>query len=144
MFHALVLALPLGILAQDPARDSIRESHPRLTRLVTLDSYHPFTPPEDARAWSERRAYDRTTEVSVYVHREHRRRKVGRTLLAELVGRARNAGLRVLLARIAEGNEGSTRLFRAAGFKSVGTMRRVGEKHGRVLDVELMEFHLEE
>ena len=27
-------------------------------------------------AWSERRAYDRTAEVSVYVHREHRRRKV--------------------------------------------------------------------
>ncbi len=96
------------------------------------------------KAWSDRRAYDRTAEISVYVHREHRRRNVGRVVLAELVARARNAGLGVLLARIAGGNEGSTRMFRGAGFKPIGTMRRVGEKHGQVLDVELMDLQIEE
>jgi len=94
-------------------------------------------------AWSDRRAYDRTAEVSVYVHRDHRNRGFGRALLGELIARARPAGLRVLLARIAEGNDGSLRLFGNAGFTSIGTMRRVGEKHGRVLDVEMMDLQLE-
>jgi L-amino acid N-acyltransferase YncA len=29
------------------------------------------------------------------------------------------------------------------GFTSIGTMRRVGEKFGRILDVELLELHVD-
>jgi L-amino acid N-acyltransferase YncA len=41
----------------------------------------------------------------------------------------------VLLARITSGSSVSLRLHRYLGFGSIGTMRRVGKKHGRVLDV---------
>jgi phosphinothricin acetyltransferase len=49
----------------------------------------------------------------------------------------------VILARIAEGNPASIRLHQSLGFERIGTMRRVGEKFGRVLDVELMQLHLD-
>jgi L-amino acid N-acyltransferase YncA len=93
--------------------------------------------------WSDRCAYARSAENSVYVHTDARGRGVGSVLLAELIGRARAAGVCVLLARIAEGNPASIRLHEAAGFVPVGVMRRVGEKFGRILDVHLMQNHLD-
>jgi len=93
--------------------------------------------------WSPRPAYARTAECSVYVAREDRGRGVGRALLRALLDRARAAGIAVVLARIAEGNPASVRLHEAAGFREIGTMRRVGEKFGRVLDVLLMDLHLD-
>lgn len=93
--------------------------------------------------WSPRPAYARTAENAVYVDESARGRGVGRALLEELLRRARRAGIRVVVARIAEGNPASVALHRAMGYQRIGVMRRVGEKFGRVLDVELMDVHLE-
>jgi phosphinothricin acetyltransferase len=68
---------------------------------------------------------------------------VGRALLSDLVRRGRSAGLGVLLARITSESEASFDLHRALGFTTIGVMRRVGEKFGRILDVELMDLHLD-
>jgi phosphinothricin acetyltransferase len=94
-------------------------------------------------AWSPRGAYARTVEVSVYVDASHRRSGIGRLLLAAIIERARAAGVGVLLARIAEANDASVALFESFGFGHIGTQRRCGEKFGRILDVELMDFHLD-
>lgn len=93
--------------------------------------------------WSDRCAYARAAETSVYVHREQRGRGVGRALLEELIARARRAELGVLLARVCSEGAASLRLHRACGFSSIGTMRRVGEKFGRLLDVILLELQLD-
>lgn len=93
--------------------------------------------------WSDRCAYARSAENSVYVHKDARGRGVGRELMRALIARARGAGVCVLLARIAEGNPASVALHRAMGFEPIGTMRRVGEKFGRILDVELMQLHMD-
>ena len=94
-------------------------------------------------AWSDRCAYARAAEVSVSVHQDHRGRGIGRALLADLIARGRAAGLGVLLARIESSGAASLALHRARGFKPIGTMRRVGEKSGRILDVELLDLHLD-
>jgi L-amino acid N-acyltransferase len=94
-------------------------------------------------AWSTRCAYERAAEVSVYVDQQHRGRGVGRALLTALAERARRAGVGVLLARIESSGQASLNLFRSLGFTSIGTMRRVGEKFGRILDVELLDLHLD-
>jgi phosphinothricin acetyltransferase len=93
--------------------------------------------------WSDRSAYARSAENSVYVHTDWRGRGVARALMTELLARARAGGLSVVLARIAEGNPASIRLHRSLGFQRIGTMRRVGEKFGRILDVEMMQVHLD-
>lgn len=93
--------------------------------------------------WSEKGAYARTAEVSVYVDRDHRGEGVGKELLTALIARAPAGGIAVLLARIADANPQSIALHEAAGFGPVGVQRRCGEKFGRVLDVALMDLHLD-
>jgi phosphinothricin acetyltransferase len=91
--------------------------------------------------WSDRRAYTRAAEVSVYVHPDHRGRRVGQSLLEGLIDRARDAGLGVLLARICTEGEASLRLHKKMGFGNIGTMQQVGEKFGRLLDVAILDLH---
>ncbi len=90
--------------------------------------------------WSERKAYDGTAEVSVYVDPQYRGRGIGRLLLGALLREGKRLGLRTLLARIAEGNPVSLRLHKSAGFRRVGTMHTVGFKFGRWIDVHLLEY----
>jgi phosphinothricin acetyltransferase len=93
--------------------------------------------------WSPRPAYDRAVETSVYIAASHRGRGVGRALMLDLIDRCRAAGAGVLLARIVEGNPASLRLHESLGFQTVGITRRIGEKFGRILDVRIMDLHLD-
>lgn len=93
--------------------------------------------------WSEKGAYARTAEVSVYVDRRHRGEGIGRRLLEALIARAPSGGIAVLLARIAGANPESISLHESLGFELIGVQRRSGEKLGRVLDVALMDLHLD-
>jgi L-amino acid N-acyltransferase YncA len=93
--------------------------------------------------YSDRSAYARTSESSVYVHRDHQGRGIGRALLVSLIATAKEVGLSVLLARITSESAVSVALHEALGFQRIGTMRRVGEKFGRVLDVALLDLHLD-
>ena len=93
--------------------------------------------------WSPRGAYARTGEVSVYLQRSARGRGIGRRLLAELIAVAPRGGIAVLLARIAGENPASVALHEGLGFNHIGTQARAGEKFGRVLDVDLMDLHLD-
>jgi L-amino acid N-acyltransferase YncA len=89
--------------------------------------------------YRDRPAYATTVEDSVYVHRDHRRRGVGRLLLAELVRLGRLHGFHAMIARIVGGHEASIALHRACGFDLVGVEREVGRKFGRWLDVVVMQ-----
>ena len=94
--------------------------------------------------WSDRCAYRRAAEVSVYIHAEARGKRLGTTLLKTLLDHAPSHGVYVLFARIAEGNPVSLRLHHACGFRTLCTMARVGEKFGRILDVDLLSIDLED
>lgn len=93
--------------------------------------------------WSPKGAYRRTGEVSVYVDGATRGGGIGSRLLEELVDRARGTEVKALLARVALPNPASIAIHEAAGFRSFGTQRRCGEKLGQILDVELMDLHLD-
>lgn len=95
-------------------------------------------------AWSPRGAYRRSGEVSEYVDADHRGHGIGTALLRALIDRARGTEVAVVLARIALPNPASIAMHEAVGFRSIGTQRRVGEKLGRLLDVELMDLHLDQ
>jgi L-amino acid N-acyltransferase YncA len=89
--------------------------------------------------WRDRPAYSTTVEDSVYVHRDHQRRGIGRALLTELVSTATAHGFHACMARIVGGHDASIALHADCGFEIVGTEREVGRKFGRWLDVVVME-----
>lgn len=90
--------------------------------------------------YSERPAYARTAEISVYVDETHQLRGLGRSLTVALLQTAAHVGLHSILARICTENGGSIAMVRSLGFTEAGTMREVGCKFGRWLDVATWEF----
>ena len=96
-----------------------------------------------ASPFRERPAYHRTRETSVYLHRAARRERLGTRLYAELLTRLRAAGFHTALALIALPNPGSVRLHEQHGFALVGTMREVGDKQERLIDVGIYQLMLQ-
>jgi phosphinothricin acetyltransferase len=92
--------------------------------------------------YKERAAYRTTVEDSVYVHRDHTGRGIGRLLLGGLVGIARDSGFHSVIARIEAGGAASLALHTSCGFDLVGVERQVGRKFGRWLDVAVMQIVL--
>ncbi|MBM2577024.1 N-acetyltransferase [Jannaschia sp. Os4] len=80
---------------------------------------------------SSRETYRGVGEVSLYVASRVRGRGVGARLLAELVDASEMAGWWTLAASIFPENEGSLKVFGAAGFREVGRRARIGRMaHG--------------
>ncbi len=90
-------------------------------------------------AWSDRCAYSDTAEISLYVEESHRNKGIGRKLSEAAIKAGRDAGIHVLIARIAEGNADSIHIAESQGFEHIGIMREVGRKFGKLLDVYLMQ-----
>ncbi len=89
--------------------------------------------------WSDRCAYSDTAEISLYVKEEHQGKGIGRKLLESIMVEGQKAGLHTVIARVAQGGEASANLHRSVGFEHIGTMKEVGRKFGRLLDVHLMQ-----
>jgi phosphinothricin acetyltransferase len=93
--------------------------------------------------WSDRPAYDRTAETSFYVQSAYRGRGIGRQLKNAIVGEALRLGYHTLIARVAQGSVESIHLNKSVGFVHVGTLKEVGRKFDRWLDVHIMQKILE-
>ncbi len=93
-----------------------------------------------ATPFRSRSAYRYVAENAVYVAHDAHRRGVGRALMDGLIARCEALGLRQIMAVIGDsGNAGSIGLHAAVGFEPVGVFRNVGYKHGRWLDIVLMQ-----
>jgi L-amino acid N-acyltransferase YncA len=93
--------------------------------------------------WSDRRAYDGTAETSFYVKSEFRGQGIGRALKDATIAEARRLKFHTLIARVAEGSDASLHLNASVGFVHVGTLKEVGRKFGRLLDVHILQNMLE-
>lgn len=92
-----------------------------------------------ASAWNERSAYKFTTQDSVYVDGDLRRRGFGRALLEALIARCRVDGKRQMIAAIGGGSAPSVGLHAACGFAEIGRARAIGFKFGAWHDVVYMQ-----
>lgn len=88
-----------------------------------------------ATTWKPRAAYDRTVETTIYLGPLATGQGLGRRLYAMLLDELQRAGLHALLGGIALPNAASVGLHEALGFTHVGTLRQVGFKCGRWVDV---------
>lgn len=102
--------------------------------LLGFGSYGTF------RAWP---AYKYTVEHSVYVHKEHRGRGLGRIVLEKLIEAARQNDVHAMIGGIDATNSASIALHERLGFKHAGTLPQVGFKFGRWLDLAFYQLLLD-
>jgi phosphinothricin acetyltransferase len=85
-------------------------------------------------------AYRFTVEDSIYVAPDRQGSGVGRALLVALIEACEALGFRQMVAVIGDSaSQGSIRLHESLGFRPVGVLEAIGFKHGRWLDVVLMQ-----
>lgn len=92
--------------------------------------------------WSAKAAYDLSAEISIYFLPENQGKGYGNQLLPAILEAGKSGGLHTIIARITEGNEVSIHLHKKFGFESVGTLKEVGNKFNRFIDVHLMQLML--
>ena len=109
--------------AEHPLLVAEREGH--LAGYATLSPYR------------EKEAYRSTAELSVYVGRQDRGKGVATALMHRILeSAAETETLHTVVSVITAGNEASRALHRKFGFEYCGTIKEVGRKFGRYLDIE--------
>jgi L-amino acid N-acyltransferase YncA len=87
-----------------------------------------------------RPAYRWTVEDSIYLDPQFQRQGIGGLLMRQLLADVETRGFRQMIALVGDStNAASVALHAAAGFQRIGTLRSVGFKHGRWLDVVMMQ-----
>ncbi|MDE2391924.1 MAG: N-acetyltransferase [Rhodospirillales bacterium] len=94
--------------------------------LMAFGSYGSF------RAWP---AYKYSVEHSVYVHKAHRGKGLGRVVLEQLIAAAQKNDLHAIIGAIDATNTASIALHERLGFMHVGSLPQVGFKFGKWLDL---------
>jgi len=91
----------------------------------------------------ERPAYKYSVEHSVYVHKDHRARGIGRALMHRLIAVAREQEYHLLVGGIDATNSASIVLHERLGFTHAGTINQAGFKFGRWLDLAFYQLVLD-
>jgi L-amino acid N-acyltransferase YncA len=98
-----------------------------------------------AGPWRPKPAYRHTVEDTIYLAPGFTGRGLGAALLEPVVTGAAQAGMRKMIAVIADtGSDASAALHRRFGFTDAGRLTAVGRKHGRWIDTLLMQRPLSE
>ena len=93
--------------------------------------------------WKPKAAYRFTVENSIYLGAAATGKGLGKALMKELLPRAKAAGVKEVVAVIADrGADASIRLHEQFGFKEIGHMGKVGFKFGRWLGTYLLQKSL--
>lgn len=101
------------------------EAEGEITGYATLSTYR------------EKEAYRSTVELSVYVSPYHRKKGVGTLLMEEIIRLAKeDKDTHTVVSVITSGNGASRRLHEKFGFEFCGTIKEVGMKFGKYLDIE--------
>lgn len=123
-------------------------------RTALLEGGFPYVVVEDdgvvlgyayAGAYRPRAAYSNTVEDSIYLRSDATGRGLGSHLLTALIGACEARGFRQMIAVVGDSaNIPSIRVHERQGFRRIGTLEAVGYKHGRWLDIVLLQRRLGE
>lgn len=102
----------------------VAEADGKAVGYASLSSYRP------------KEAYKTTVELSVYVDREYRRKGIAGKLTSRIIEIARERDdIHTVISVITGGNEASCLLHEHLGFVHCGTLKEVGTKFGKRLDI---------
>ena len=103
-----------------------------------------------ANVFHERKAYEHSAELSIYIDSEYHKLGIGTKLYTELEKRLKEKGFKALYACIAATSrdkdlyltDGSISFHEAAGYKTVGRFTDCAVKFGLWYDMVYMEKHI--
>lgn len=95
-------------------------------------------------AFYGRPAYNKTAEVSIYLHEDHRGKGAGSAVLEKALEAAPKLGIRSLMAFIFAHNEPSIKLFKKYGFTEWGHFPGIAEMDGIRYDLKILGKELNE
>jgi L-amino acid N-acyltransferase YncA len=90
----------------------------------------------------KRPAYRYCIKHSIYVHNDHLRRGIGRTLMGALIDSCAAAGFRQMIGYIDAANRASIALHESFGFRQVGYLPQIGFKFGHWTDTVMVQRSL--
>ncbi|WP_132387164.1 GNAT family N-acetyltransferase [Novosphingobium sp. PhB165] len=132
------------------------EAETRRRIAATLEAGYPFVLVRDggetgrvigfgfAHRYGPRVGYRYSVETTIFVEPTSVGRGIGGTLLGAVLAQCEARGFRQAFAVIAESEPASVVLHARAGFRPVGTLAGAGWKHGKWLDVFIMQRQLDE
>ncbi len=140
-----------SVVTFDEDEMTLKEWRSKFAYLVKLDM--PFIVAESPSGqvlgyalvtpWKQKKAYRYTVENSIYLGPASTGKGLGRALLGELLERSTAAGIKEVIAVIADsGADASITLHERFGFEEVGRMGKVGFKFNRWLGTVLLQKSL--
>jgi phosphinothricin acetyltransferase len=140
-----------SVVTFDEDEMTLKEWRLKFSYLVKLDM--PFIVAESPSGqvlgyalvtpWKQKKAYRYTVENSIYLGPASTGKGLGRALLDELLQRSTAAGIKEVIAVIADsGADASIALHERFGFEEVGRMGKVGFKFNRWLGTVLLQKSL--
>jgi phosphinothricin acetyltransferase len=94
------------------------------------------------RAFNPFPVFNHTAEVSYFIHPKYTGKGLGKKLLSYLEDKAREAGIKILIASISSRNENSLKFHKNNGFTISSKLENVGFKNGMLFDVVYMQKEL--
>lgn len=88
---------------------------------------------------SARECYRGVAEVTIYVHKAHHGKGIGKKLLKALVDESEKNGIWSLLSVIHQENRASIHLHEQCGFRIIGYRERIAQLHGTWRSTIMME-----
>ncbi len=119
--------------------EKIKSNH-RITGIVESDDH--LLAFGSYGSFRARPAYHYTVEHSLYVHKDHRGKGLGKTILGEIIKDVESKDYHTIVAGIDSSNRVSIQLHKNFGFEYCGTIRQAGYKFSRWLDLEFYQLLL--
>ncbi|MCL1931462.1 MAG: N-acetyltransferase family protein [Treponema sp.] len=127
---------------------TVSEMHNRVNEIHKNFPYLVYEEKEEilgyayVHAFHARSAYRFTLEDSIYVRNGCQGKGMGKALLDALLNEVKKLDTHSIMALIALPNDSSIKLHEAFGFKNTGTLKEVGKKFDKWLDVGYWELIL--
>ena len=91
--------------------------------------------------YRDRKAFDRTVEISLYIDEKYRGQGIGKSLMAHTLDFAsKHPAITTVISLVTGENATSIHLHELFGFEYCGQMRKVGLKFGKELDLNAYEI----
>lgn len=90
-------------------------------------------------AASARECYSGVAEVTIYVHKDHHGKGIGKQLLRAVISESEQNGIWSLVSVIHEENKASIHLHEQCGFRIIGYRERIARLHGTWRTTIMME-----